>query len=64
MINFDNVMENVLAAVGGGAIIYLASFVIKVKIKLKKHDYDLDQAFEKIRKYHPEERNGGSRIKN
>jgi hypothetical protein len=62
MFNWNEILTSVAAVCIVGAIGFIFTSVISMQLKLKKIQYDLNSAFDKIRQYHPEEqRNGGSR---
>ncbi len=55
MINWNDIGTSLIVALTGGAIYWLFSTVIGLKMSVKRNKYDIDAAFEKIRKYHPDE---------
>lgn len=62
VIDYSRIIESVLAALIGGCIIWVFSSVLSLKRNQRKLLKDIDHAFDKIRRYHPEEqRNGGKR---
>lgn len=55
MLNWSEIMSSLVVALAGGAIFWLFSTIISLKIAVRRVKYDVDAAFEKIRKHHPEE---------
>ena len=61
-LDYSKIIESVLAALIGGGIIFILSSILTLRRNQRKLLRDIDHAFDKIRRYHPEEqRNGGRR---